>query len=87
MVICPIVLSALAPCQWRSPAFDMDDVADIDLALLVFGRYHRTASNGASHRATAPGTRHYRQVSQPPRLPDVHTWREAAVEAVAQPRT
>jgi hypothetical protein len=35
---------------------------------------HRIASDGGRHRATPPGTRHYRQISRPPRLPDVHTW-------------
>src|ERR1700722_7874895 len=35
---------------------------------------HRTASDGEYHRATAPGSRHYRQVSRRPRLPDVHIW-------------
>src|SRR6202035_827341 len=39
---------------------------------------HRTASDGESHRATAPGARHYRRVSQPPRLPDVHIWKISA---------
>jgi hypothetical protein len=34
---------------------------------------HCIASDGESHRATVPGARHYRQVSHPPRLLDIHT--------------
>src|SRR5580692_2469694 len=33
---------------------------------------HRTASDGESHRATSPGSRHYRRINRLPRLPDVH---------------
>jgi hypothetical protein len=38
---------------------------------------HRTASDGESYRATAPGSQRYRQVRLRPRLPDVHTIRDA----------
>jgi GDP-mannose 4,6 dehydratase len=43
---------------------------------------HRTASDGESHRATAPGARHYRRVIQPPRLPDVHIRGMRAITSV-----
>ena len=36
-------------------------------------------SNGGSHRAIAPGTRHYRMIRTRPRLPDVHTWHISGV--------
>jgi len=38
---------------------------------------HRTASDGESHRATAPGGRHYRRARLLPRLPDVQRWKIA----------
>jgi hypothetical protein len=34
--------------------------------------HHGRTSDGANHRATPPGSRHYRTIGRPPRLPDVH---------------
>ena len=42
IVMCPIVESALAPCQCRSPAL-MHDVAYIYLTLLMLSRHHTGA--------------------------------------------
>jgi hypothetical protein len=41
IVMWPIVVSALAPCQWRSPAL----ICDVDLALLVLVGDHPGARN------------------------------------------